>query len=645
MNINKILQTISVIAFFIGALLTITVADVIKNYDVNITVLEDGMIDVVETIEMDIDHQDVRLGIIRDIPNRYSMYKQEIKTPVNVLSIMRNGQPENYWVENYGGVSEVYTGAENNHPDYYLPKGSNTYVFHWQSPNHIRSFSDYDELYFNAIGNNWTFPIEKASVTLHLPDSVKEIQSAAYYGKSGSTKKASVDVISPQLIEFTSPQTIGNYSGLTVATGFTKGVIPSVNLSPSIKILEKAVSYFPSFVKPIHIVLMALVVMLFVWWCFSFILQKIKLPKNQRVFTVRFSPPSMPLDKMIALRDSKMAKFDRLVSAFLVDLVQKKCITFQESTKFIVANPIVDQNGFKDLTSGEQKFILALQKKVGNQVSYGTYSEFLYVAFRAMIKPIEQYISQYYSSNMKFVVWIAFLLFVLWVVISVSIMGSQTMLLMLFPTIGCGVFWIGLISFFNKPILRGFFAKVIILALCVLFSAGFSIAPWMMLFGNFNDETNIQATLLGIIIIVLFYIVLSLYGKLKKSIKPEYVDEQQQVLEFIHFLRYTKSEEYKILTPELFEKYLPYAIAFDIDNHWIKLYQTLFPQEYMLSEHNGTFGARIVIASSQFRKTIYPPSSNSSGNSSGGSRGGRGSGSGGGGSSGGGSGGGGGRGR
>lgn len=620
-------------------------ADVIKNYHVDITVLEDGKIDVIETIAMDIDHEDIRLGIIRDIPEYYSLYKKLVHTPVNILSVTRNGKPENYWIERRNNKAEVFTGAKEDLPQNYIPLGENIYVIHWMSPNHIRGFVDYDELYLNAIGNDWEFPIEKASVILHLPDSVKEIQSAAYYGKSGSTKKASVEVISPQLIKFTSPQIIGDYSGLTIATGFTKDVIPSVNLSPSIKILEKIVSYFPSFVKPIHIVLMALVVVLFIWWCFSFILQKIKLPKNQRAFMVRFTPPNMPLDKMIALRDSKMAKFDRLISAFLVDLVQKKHIIFQESTKFIVANPIVDQNGLKDLTSGEQAFILGLQKKVGYQVSYGTYSEFLYVAFRRMIKPIEQYISQYYSSNMKFVGWIAFLLFVLWVVISCSIMGSQTMLLMLFPTIGCGVFWIGLINFFNKPILRGFFSKIFILAFCVLFSAGFSIAPWMILFGNFNNETNIQATLLGIIIIILFYIVLSLYVKMKKSIKPEYVDEQQQVLEFIHFLRYTKSEEYKILTPELFEKYLPYAIAFDIDSHWVKLYQTLFPQEYILSGDKGTLGARVVISSSQFRKTIYPPASNSSRSSSGGSRGGRGSGSGGGGSSGGGSGGGGGRGR
>ena len=42
---------------FIGFFIFLpSMADVIKNYHVDVTVLENGSIDVIETIEMDIDH-------------------------------------------------------------------------------------------------------------------------------------------------------------------------------------------------------------------------------------------------------------------------------------------------------------------------------------------------------------------------------------------------------------------------------------------------------------------------------------------------------------------------------------------------------------------------------------------------------------
>src|SRR5699024_1844428 len=57
----------------------------------------------------------------------------------------------------------------------------------------------------------------------------------------------------------------------------------------------------------------------------------------------------------------------------------------------------------------------------------------------------------------------------------------------------------------------------------------------------------------------------------------------QELLEFKHFLQYTKYEEYKIITPDLFEQYLPYSIILGIENTWIKRYQKYYPAEFQQS--------------------------------------------------------------
>lgn len=95
-----------------GLLLNTSFADVIKDYRVDVTISDNGIIDVVETLEMDIDHEDVRLGIIRDIPKSYELHNTVVKTPLTVKSITRNGQPENYWVEEKGMYLRFIQGRE-----------------------------------------------------------------------------------------------------------------------------------------------------------------------------------------------------------------------------------------------------------------------------------------------------------------------------------------------------------------------------------------------------------------------------------------------------------------------------------------------------------------------------------------------------
>jgi len=301
---DKIRNTIGMILLLLCLVINITQADQIDRYDSNITVLEDGTIDVVETIQISTNHEEIKLGITREIPTNYFFMNKNVKTPVNVLSVTRDGKPENFWTQNNDGYVEIFTGSVDNVVDNYLDKGKHTFVLHWQSQNHIRSFENYDELYINAIGHNWRLPIYKSHVILRLPTSVEAIQSAGYYGIYGQKKEAKIFEATKQIIGFSVPTDLQTNEGLTIATGFTKGIIPSIKADQKDIIMDKILGHFPKFIQPMHIILFGAMIIMLVYLGIGAILKNSLKPKSHRVFMVRYSPPdNINLDQVFALQN------------------------------------------------------------------------------------------------------------------------------------------------------------------------------------------------------------------------------------------------------------------------------------------------------------------------------------------------------
>lgn len=619
-------------------LLNTSFADVIKNYHVNVTILDNGIIDVVETLEMDIDHEDVRLGIIRDIPKSYELHNTVVKTPLTVKSITRNGQPENYWVEEKRNVFEIYTGAREALISNYIPKGKNIYQLHWQSANHIRGFADYDELYFNAIGHGWQFPIEQASIILNLPESVKIIQSAGYFGPMGSRYRIQGETLASNSLEFSAPNALGNGVGMTVAVGFDKGTVAAIEANFIQKMMDKVSGSLPPFIWPVHWMMMFTIVAMFLFWCIGYCLYRLRLPKNHRAFTVRFSPPDLPLDQVLALQSvSAVNNVQRNQVALLTDLAGRKVIEFNQDRQLIVINMIEWEKSQSDLTQGEQAFLEEIYNKGNGSAYYGAYNPVLTMAVQQLTLPIIPFCLQFYHSLLPSLGWLAFGLFIYCVTQYGYVMSTDETLILLFPMFGSLMVWMIIYSSARAGGLLKAIGTLVSNILLVVIGLGIATFALSILW-DFNDENNVIASCIIVGLCFVFYCVIFLYGKIRMAIRPEYIEQQQQVLEFKHFLKYTKAEEYTMITPDLFEEYLPYAIGFGVDHHWVKLYQKIYPDHYQTSVRAGAVAISSIGRSSLFTSASTQPSSRGSGSSSG-------SGSGGGGSSGGGSGGGGGRGR
>eukprot|EP01036_Dinobryon_divergens_P052698 gene52698-70445_t len=89
-----------------------------------------------------------------------------------------------------------------------------------------RFFDDHDELYWNATGNYWNFPILKATATLVLPKGAEISGSVGYTGAVGSMEQA-VTIVSrpPNGAIFTATRTLAPGEGMSVAVKFQKGIL------------------------------------------------------------------------------------------------------------------------------------------------------------------------------------------------------------------------------------------------------------------------------------------------------------------------------------------------------------------------------------------------------------------------------------
>ena len=135
----------------------------------------------------------------------------------------------------------------------YIPgaiDANRTVVIRYRVRNAIRFFfadSDVgaiDELYWNVTGNSWTMPIDEAHARVILPTGVIPTQTAVYTGSAGSRERDATIVKSANEVGFTLNHGLGPYQGMTVAVGWPAGHISS-RPSESTERLVSIVRYWP----------------------------------------------------------------------------------------------------------------------------------------------------------------------------------------------------------------------------------------------------------------------------------------------------------------------------------------------------------------------------------------------------------------
>jgi uncharacterized membrane protein YgcG len=94
----------------------------------------------------------------------------------------------------------------------------------YRVPDALRFFDEHDELYWNVTGDEWDVPIESAAAVIHLPAGVSGVRATAFRGTFGSTDRAAVS-IDGNVVTVEAAGGLGFHEGLTAVVGWNPGVV------------------------------------------------------------------------------------------------------------------------------------------------------------------------------------------------------------------------------------------------------------------------------------------------------------------------------------------------------------------------------------------------------------------------------------
>ena len=110
----------------------------------------------------------------------------------------------------------------------YVPGAKNatrTVVLRYRVRHAVRFYPDHDEINWNVTGNAWDVPIERVSALLRLPEGARGVHGAVYTGVRGARGRDARLQIGPQQVTAESTRALAVGEGLTLAVGFDKGLM------------------------------------------------------------------------------------------------------------------------------------------------------------------------------------------------------------------------------------------------------------------------------------------------------------------------------------------------------------------------------------------------------------------------------------
>ncbi|MDE0596480.1 MAG: DUF2207 domain-containing protein [Roseibacillus sp.] len=156
----------------------------ILSFDSHIVAEKGGDLVVTEKIQVRAEGKEIKRGIFRDIPRlQQTKWGLKKKKPFSVLSVKKNGKKEHYVTEEIGrGGMRIRIGQKHK----FLKAGVYTYEISYRTGMQLYFEEKRDALYWNVNGTEWAFPIDKVSATVVLPDGIVATKAWGYTGKRGA---------------------------------------------------------------------------------------------------------------------------------------------------------------------------------------------------------------------------------------------------------------------------------------------------------------------------------------------------------------------------------------------------------------------------------------------------------------------------
>jgi uncharacterized membrane protein YgcG len=510
----------------------------IISFDSDINVEADGSMVVTERIKVFARGEQIKRGIYRDFPTQYKdRLGNNYIVDFSIQEILKDGISEDYHTENLSNGVRVYIGNK----DVYLSMGEYTYAITYQTNRQIGFFADHDELYWNVTGNGWDFSMDQISATVVLPPGAFEqiLEVDGFTGLSGETgKDFEVTKTFDSTVVFRTTRPFFANQGLTILMEWPKGYVKAPTTAQKI-------TYFLKDNRGLLFGILGFVIIMFYY--LSAWLRVGRDPARGTIIPL-FSPPEGWSPSAVRYLMNRGLD-NKVYSAAIINLAVQGFWTVHEAMGELIVTRT--QKSLSSLNPEEEAFANVL---LGNDKSF-TFSESHYakvIRAKSHLKSLldkKLGIHQYFLMNRSFF-YIGLGLTAGFLLLFVFLDGMNSERV---PFLG--IFLFGFIFILSKP-------KNSISIFFIMLRLG-------MLFLLMSFLMSVSYVLfIGAIVLVnfVFYFLLE-----APTIQGRKI--MDQVEGFKRFLTVAEGNELNSLKPEpmnlaLYEKYLPYAIALDVEKPW-----------------------------------------------------------------------------
>ncbi len=560
-------------------------AEIINDFHADIAIRQDGSARVVETIAYDF-NADERHGIFRDIPLTTD---QGPRLSIRLVDVR----------DEYGNSIRATTSADRamfhvkiGDPNVTV-RGAHTYVITYDVANVVRPFDDHDELYWNVTGNAWPVGITHATASVTLPNTtpVSGIRMDCFTGALRSAaRQCSFDA---QALSYTTTQALAVSEGLTIVFGMPLGIIDHALLAKTTERQRSPWQDNPFFVIAPVFLLIALVFGIKIYFQF-WRKPKPVIPwkfRHAPVVTAYTPPDGLPPIEIGALLDRRVDPTD--ISSVIMDLAVRGYLKIRYIIHEIPLLP--DKKDFEliklkeraDLTNAADRLVFDLlfdgraSMLLSNAKTRGS-------EFQRTVKSVRKETEQHLHDNGYFDA-------------SAKERAKKINAVIGVMTAVAMVFFI-ILGKLSAP-------SAVVIFIAALLVGG--ILSWV----SFRLEHRLTQKGLATLM---------------------------QIVGFRDFLQMTEEDRLRILNapalePEMFEKFLPYAMVLGVEGAWAKTFASLYTIPPSWYESPAGAGFNSVIFTQQLHifntgfnqsiKATRPHSSGFSGGFSGGGSGGGGGGS------------------
>jgi uncharacterized membrane protein YgcG len=637
-SMARILIVCGVLTFLLSPAAVAQQAERILRFKSHIQIQTDGSMTVTEAITVNAAGQQIKRGIYRDFPTKYKdRFGNTVRAGFQVMSVFRNGRPEAFHLKKKANGIRVYMGRKNQ----MVGTGKHAYTLTYRTDRQLGYFDEFDELYWNVTGNGWSFPIEQVQAVVEPPPYAQVLDVSAYTGPKGARgQDFTVNRDDTGNIHFVTTRPLRPREGLTIAVSWPKGFVPTPTFTDKAGYL---LSDNPTTLAALLGMIILMAYYLWVWF-------KIGRDPAKGPIIPLFSPPKGFTPG--AVRFVTRMGFDhKSFASAVVNMAVKGFLVIQENhDEFTLSKTGTSESllsrGEKRIAKNLFQWTDRIKLETTNHSKIGKAMD----SFKKSLKM--DFEKLYFQRNSKWLipgVVISLLALVCMVLSAPEVGGAVFMLVWLsIWTGGCLALVLKTIrawqTAFSSGGSGGFIKKsgAVGVTLFTLPFVGFEFFG-MWAFSSMASPMAVVALFLIILINFIFYHLIkapTLYGR----------RIMDQIEGFKLYLSVAEKQGLDMRnppekTPHLFEKFLPYALALDVENQWSEQFANVLAHsgrgsDYSPSWYTGRNWHRLGASgmanslgssfSSAISSSSSPPGS-SSGGGGGGSSGGGGGGGGGGG--------------